>query len=433
MIYSTIPFVFLFGLTEFSVRLASVFYGVLAIIAVYFLGQSAKNHRLGLAAALFLAISPWHIHFSRIAFEITPFVFFATLGGFYWLKHWVNKKELNLFLSIFCFVLALYSYFPGRIFIPLLAIFLIISKAKEFWKDKPKLMRASLFGIVLVAPMIIHVFFGPGLSRWEQVKGQQQLSQTAKTYLNHYSFPFLFGKGDIDLPGQSITRHSIKGIGELYLFQLPLLIIGLFVLGKTRKENRFLFLSWLILYPVGTIATNAFSPQATRSIIGVIPFQIISAFGLATLIKFTHRLKNSLRLLGYFIIFLTIGLSFFHFLSLYGQYPQYSSNYRGWQWGFRPIISFLKSKENEYDQLLITHRFNRGEELLEFYSVDISCLKCKIAPNPIRPVPNAKQLIVVRKEGLEEIKNQFSSQNIKIIKTFQYPNKRIAFWAVEIP
>jgi len=47
------------------------------------------------------------------------------------------------------------------------------------------------------------------------------------SYLNQFSIDFLFTKGDIDFPGQFITRHSIRGIGQLYLFQLPFLVFGL--------------------------------------------------------------------------------------------------------------------------------------------------------------------------------------------------------------
>src|SRR5690348_4615704 len=36
-IYSTVPSIFLFGLNEFSVRIVSVVYGLLAVVAIYFL------------------------------------------------------------------------------------------------------------------------------------------------------------------------------------------------------------------------------------------------------------------------------------------------------------------------------------------------------------------------------------------------------------
>ncbi len=59
MTYSTIPFVAILGLNEFSVRLTSVFWGVVGIYAIYFLGQTIYNKKIGLFSALFLSISPF--------------------------------------------------------------------------------------------------------------------------------------------------------------------------------------------------------------------------------------------------------------------------------------------------------------------------------------------------------------------------------------
>src|SRR3989338_1833480 len=73
-VYSSIPGIFLFGLNDFTVRLPSAVFGSLAVILVFFLVRELfRNHseknQLALLAALFLAISPWHLQFSRAAFE----------------------------------------------------------------------------------------------------------------------------------------------------------------------------------------------------------------------------------------------------------------------------------------------------------------------------------------------------------------------------
>src|SRR3989344_7181611 len=66
-IYLTIPSVAAFGLTEFAVRLPSALFGVLTVLVV---------SRWSLLAALVLATLPWHIHFSRAAFEANVALFF---------------------------------------------------------------------------------------------------------------------------------------------------------------------------------------------------------------------------------------------------------------------------------------------------------------------------------------------------------------------
>ena len=123
MIYTGIFFVKILGLSEFSIRSISAFYGILGIIAIYFLAKVLSNKNIGLFSALLLAISPWHIHFSRIAFEMMPFVFFTTMGLYFYIKYNTFRVHLlDLFLSIIFFNLAFYSYSPARIFIPLLIL-----------------------------------------------------------------------------------------------------------------------------------------------------------------------------------------------------------------------------------------------------------------------------------------------------------------------
>lgn len=97
--YSTVPFVALFGLNEFAVRLPSVLYGLLGIIAVYFLAtvlfQTYHYHKLiGYLTSFLLAISPWHIHFSRSSLEgLTAYVAFTILASYFFLKVQKQPKK----------------------------------------------------------------------------------------------------------------------------------------------------------------------------------------------------------------------------------------------------------------------------------------------------------------------------------------------------
>ena len=68
--YLAIPSVAVLGLNSWSVRLPSAIFGVLAVIGTYFLVKELfpKTKPLPLLSAALLAISPWHLQFSRIAF-----------------------------------------------------------------------------------------------------------------------------------------------------------------------------------------------------------------------------------------------------------------------------------------------------------------------------------------------------------------------------
>jgi hypothetical protein len=128
--------------------------------------------------------------------------------------------------------------------------------------------------------MIVHLISGDGLSRWQQVKGDFNFLSLTQKYFEYFSTDFLFFQGDVNFPGQFITRHSVKGMGELYLFQLPLVIIAFIYLIRNKfKKEYLIILFWILIYPFCDLFTSSASPQATRSIIGVIPFKFLLELG----------------------------------------------------------------------------------------------------------------------------------------------------------
>lgn len=438
-IYTTVPFIALFGLNEFSVRLTSAVFGTLGIFAIYLLTKELlkkyKHHVwIALFSSLFLAISPWHVHFSRIAFEMMPFVLFTILGLYFFLKSQTNIRMLTL--SIICSAIAIYSYFPARIFIPLFGISFAILYFKFFLQH----IKVTLFCIVLLLllliPLINFTLSPVGFARWNQVnvfsqppKNETVAGHIVNNYLSHFSLDFLFLKGDIGMSGQFLTRHSVRGIGELYLIQLPLIILGiLFLIFKKEKRVIAIFTLWLIFYPTGSMFTIDKSAQATRSIIGVIPFQIISAVGLHYLLSL---LKISRLLYATFIVVATtvISFSFVNYLKLYLiEYPLYSSDFWGWQYGPRDIMRYFLSVKDKYDDLYMSGEFNAGHIFLSFYDPENTCMsKCKMGDffrEPHIYNPSKRQLFSLSPEYLS--KSKFV-KDFLVKKTIYYPNGTTAF------
>src|SRR3989344_384164 len=85
--YLVVPSVAIFGLTDFAVRFPSAFIGVLAVLATYLMVYELfKSKKIALLSAFFLCISPWHLQFSRVAFETNSAIFFSVFGTFAFLK-----------------------------------------------------------------------------------------------------------------------------------------------------------------------------------------------------------------------------------------------------------------------------------------------------------------------------------------------------------
>lgn len=121
--YLSIPFIGLFGLSEFSSRFASALFGSLIIPLVFFLVlRIFKNflhkNELGLASSFLLAISPWCINLSRVCTENILVVFFITLGVYFFISWSSNNKWYLLLLSFLSFFLTLFLYQASRSFLP---------------------------------------------------------------------------------------------------------------------------------------------------------------------------------------------------------------------------------------------------------------------------------------------------------------------------
>ena len=74
-VYWSLPFIAALDLNSFSTRLPSAIAGVAAIVGLFLLaGQVYQSNRIALLSAFVLAVSPWHIFYSRGAWEVNLFV-----------------------------------------------------------------------------------------------------------------------------------------------------------------------------------------------------------------------------------------------------------------------------------------------------------------------------------------------------------------------
>src|SRR3989344_6534752 len=131
--YLTIPSILIFGLNTFAVRFPSALFGIISVIAVFFLIRELfKEYKyrdyLSLLSSFLLAISPWSIQFSRVAFESNIGVTLNVLVVLFFLKG--LKKPWMLSLSAFFAGLSIYSYQSEKVFTPLLVLVIVII----FWK-----------------------------------------------------------------------------------------------------------------------------------------------------------------------------------------------------------------------------------------------------------------------------------------------------------
>jgi len=89
-----------FSISEFSLRIPSVIFGVLSIIFTYKIVALLYNEKVGVLSAIFISISPIHIYFSQEARTYTFTVFLTLLSFYYFLKIFKSNKTTSRYFFI---------------------------------------------------------------------------------------------------------------------------------------------------------------------------------------------------------------------------------------------------------------------------------------------------------------------------------------------
>jgi len=385
-IYSSIPFIALFGLNPFSARLPAAVIGSLTVLAAFLLASKIAGKKAGLLAAFFLAISPWQFIFSRIAFEAITLPLFLTLGLYFLLR--AKEKIIFGVFAATSFSLAIYSYGIAYIFIPLfLTAFTLLNfhEIKKIKKHKKELAVFLLVFLLLVSPLLLeyaqesdHIksirgrgryssIFSPALIE-EKEKNNEHYSipeTYASNYLFYFSPKFLFQEGDPNL------RHSIPGKGVLFLSTFFLSIFGIIYCIKKKTPATLMLVFWLLAFPVAA-ASSIQQPHAIRSITALPVFELLAGIGTAFLFSKWKKEKNQQTKKAFQIVLiaaiLLISIESFSFYSLY--FTDYPTKAGPWfQEGYEQAFAFaqahpefekvyfLQDLSKEYDQPYILHAF----------------------------------------------------------------------------
>lgn len=389
-IYGSIPAIAIFGLNDFGVRITPVVYGTLTVLLMFFLGRVLfKNKEIGIISAFLLAVSPWHIQLTRASFESSFSVFWIVLGVYLMVKGF--KKPKFLFWSVIPYVLAIYTYNSARIFTPMFLLLCLIVYHKDFFKNKKILAVSITLFIALLIPVVFFVLSGAGSARYKLVsvtddpgliprineaRGKSILPEPlprfihnkivyigevyAQNYLAHFNPDFLF------LNGAPHKQHHIQGVGQLYLFQAPFLLLGLLFLFKRRQKYRFLIIGWLLLAFIPVSVTNDSIPHALRTLIAVPTYQFITAYGLVVSYLWLKKQDKKFQTICYLVLFIGFGTSIGIYLNnYYNIYPKLYS--RDWQYGNKQVVGYVAKHQNEYDLIVYTRHYGEPHIFTLFY------------------------------------------------------------------
>jgi len=371
LMYSSIPFIKIFGLNTLGLRLTPVFFGILSIYLLFHLVRFlTKNNRLALLSAFVLALTPWHIHYSRAAFEVTLLLTLLLSGTLFFLK----KKN---YLSFFLFSLTFYTYSTANIFTPLLVLFLILSTVKKPKDAIKTYLKPTLLAFLICLPILLTILkgqaserfglisifsdsqtihtivnkrntgLGPSTERFFYNKAVFWTKDFLKNYSSSFSPEFLFSAGDAN------PRHSVPGFGQLTWIMAPFLLLGAFQLLKSKSHSwklKSLTFAWLLVAPLPSALTIGGGTHATRLFLLLPPLCILTAFGIEFLLKSLKKVY--LPLLLFSLMTLATGFWFYEYLV---HYPQ--EQFKLWHYGYQEAFEYLQPIENDYQRILINNTY----------------------------------------------------------------------------
>ncbi|GBF82285.1 glycosyltransferase family 39 protein [Aphanothece sacrum] len=298
-IYLLIPFIKILGLNVFGIRVASAFIGTLTVLIVYHLSKECFNKRVGLFSALLLAISPWHIQFSRIGFRAILFPCLFCLSLLVFVKSIKQLKYLPL--SSFLFAISIFTYQSARVFVPLFLIGLVIIFYQHLWQNKRYTLISIIVFLCFFVPQLIYYLSPEGMTRANDVMIAPDFLTFSNYYFAHFSPDFMFFKGDPN------PRHLPQNRGEIYYFDMVTLTIGLIYLIKEKRKESAIFMLWLLLYPIPAALTSEI--HSLRAMIGAPLMAIISGYGITKLIDLFPQKQKIIN--GIILFVISISLVFF--------------------------------------------------------------------------------------------------------------------------
>lgn len=377
-IYSAVPFVAIFGLNEWGVRLPAAFWGIVSIIGIFLLTKKLFNTKTALIAMFLTSISPWHLQYSRASFEVTMLLSFIIFGIYFFLLG--LQKNRYLFLSAIFLVSSIYIYSTAVAFVPLLCILLFAIYFKQIIKIKIKnILLLALTGAIILIPVIMSMYTGEAKERFGLISIFQdsvlidklnlsrqgetftdpegQVNQTniefeklfynkpmifAQVFITNYfkslSPSFLFSEGDINF------RQSIHEMGQEYYFEAILLLLGLIALAKLDPKKSVLIFGWLLLSPIPASMTNQGGFHATRLFIMLPPIILLSSIGAEWIIS-NYKNIHVKGVAALVIILFIFNFSFY----LHRYYIHYGpESWRWWHVGFKEAMLYMKSVDKDY-------------------------------------------------------------------------------------
>ncbi len=371
-LYLTVPIVYALGPTDLAARLPQVILGGLAIAAMFLTGFYYKrNWFTGLAAAGLMAIEPWTLFPSRAVFQSNGAVLLLCLAMAAYFRS--QRRGKYFVISLFLLGLSMLAYHNTRVFVPLLAMGMLVinikSKIKWGW-----LVVVGVAVVIILVPTSrfrsgwVGILNQGATAYLEQSRNQSSqsafvtkliynrpvyfITQSALHYLDYFTPKYLFFSGGTQY------QFSLPKNGVMYLVDLPFFYLGLVV---SLTGSPFLWL-WLLASPIpAAITADRYAVIRATTMIPAV--YLITASGITWVVSKIGGVKSRV-VIGILVVIYFLSLGRYLTNYLYKYPDEYSSS---WQYGYKQVIDYVKARYDSFDQIIITKKYGESHEFILWY------------------------------------------------------------------
>jgi 4-amino-4-deoxy-L-arabinose transferase-like glycosyltransferase len=387
--YIAIPFIYIHGLNEWSVRAPSAIFGIAFVLLTYLFAYHLSHNRgFSLLAMVMAAFSSLGIFLSRVVSDPLVSVTFLYGAIYCWFQWVANRRFLYIVGIALLMFLSFYTNTVTRIFVvPFLFLMGIM-----YWKEFDRTVKWVFVGITIVITCsVLALYVNPAGARLSQIsvfstpdvqlplneeiredgvehvpvlvsrffhnKISGYATYLLKNYTDYLSFQFLFQQAT------QPVREQVPGMGVLMLIECPFLLWGIFtVLHKKLKYGIFALL-WFLLVPATICIASDEIPNIHRFFLALLPIHILVALGMVSAYNAVTKKYRVVVVFGISVLFL---LNIFYFLhQLFVHQPTHNPIYR--DSAFNDVALYLKDVYKNYDVVVSQKML---EDMLFYWPID---------------------------------------------------------------
>lgn len=357
-----------FGVTPFALRLLPTISGILAVPSIYLFARQIGGQRIALIAAILLAISHTHIHFSRIAsVAYIHGTWLAPLELYFLLSGLDKRESWRTALGGVLLAIHFSVYLTAQVIVALALVYMLVASVflREWFKPAFRAALAFWGGfLIMIMPEAFYIWQEPNefFNRLGQ-DGTFQSGWLAATVQNT-------GQSVVEILFERVVHAFMSLIyypaTDFYGSSTPMLsmisatifLIGMIIsLWRTRDRGILLLNGyfWGATLSIGIFAVPP-SADSYRMLMALVPALVMAAIGLDQILEFLGLGWKNARLAYVFsTASILFSLLIFNMWTYYGDFAgqcRYGGNLEG---RFASYLgAYAKTIDNELPVYLLS-------------------------------------------------------------------------------